>query len=499
MAGSTGKYYRNDFSRVFLIKQRAGPSNPPAYQGLWRAGALSWNQGDVTLVRVPSYTEYGAFDTVGKILGQPGNPELPITARYTNDLSELLKMARDGCDHDLQLHMGSCRNPQDFNGGWDKILVLEGAHITSYGTGDLGALDPSERAIVNEEVPFAGEDAYEIKPINFASKAGGEITQEVVSIAVCDSKTCGLCGLPSDGCQVVFALTKSTGASPGLVAELVFTDDGGNTWSQSNIDTLGAAEDPSAVICVGQYIIVISQSTLSINYAPIAEVLDGSETWTRVTTGFVVGGEPRAVWSASPGDTWIVGAGGYIYKTSAPTDGVDVQDAGTATVQQLNAVHGIDNLNVVVVGNSNAAAYTDNGGSTWTAVTGPAAGVNLTSVQMISSLRWIVGAANGRLYYTENSGQTWREKSFPASGTGSVNALAFVNQTVGYMARTTAGGAGVILRTIDGGFSWYVLPEGTASIPTNQHLNDLAVCPDVNKIWAGGLGAGTDGILILGA
>lgn len=499
MPAAAGKYYRNDFSRVFLIKQRAGPSNPPSYQGLWRAGALSWNQGDVTLVRVPSFSEYGAFDTVGKILGQPGNPELPITARYTNDVSELLKMAAAGCDHDLQIHMGSCRNPQDFNGGWDKIVVLEGAHITSYGTGDLGALDPSERAVVNEEVPFAGEDAYEIKPMNFASKASGQITQEVVSVSICDSKTCGLCGLPSDGCQVIFALTKSTGASPGLTAELIFSDDGGATWDQSNISTLGATEDPSAVICVGQYVIVISQSTLSVNYAPIVDVLEGAATWTRVTTGFVVGGEPRAVHSASPGDTWVVGAGGYIYKTAAPTDGVSVQDAGTATTQQLNDVSGVDTLNVVAVGNSNAVVYTDNGGDTWTTVVGPAPGVNLTSVQMVNSLRWLVGAANGRLYYTETAGQTWREKSFPSAGTGGITALAFVNQTVGYMGHTTAGGAGRVLRTIDGGFSWYVLPEGTSSIPTNQRINALAVCPDVNKIWAAGLGVGTDGILILGA
>jgi photosystem II stability/assembly factor-like uncharacterized protein len=498
VAGSA-KYYRNDFSRVFLIKQRAGPSNPPSYQGLWRAGALSWNQGDVTLVRVPSFSEYGAFDTVGKILGQPGNPELPITARYTNDLSELLKMAAAGCDHDLQIHMGSCRNPQDFNGGWDKIVVLEGAHITSYGTGDLGALDPSERAVVNEEVPFAGEDAYEIKPMNFASKAGGDITQEVVSVSICDSKTCGLCGLPSDGCQVIFALTKSTGASPGLVAELIYSDDGGSTWNQTNIDTLSATEDPTAVICVGQYVLVVSRTTLTINYAPIVDVLEGTETWSEVTTGFVVGGEPIAVWSASPGDTWFVGAGGYIYKSAAPTDGVEVQDAGVATTQPLNDIDGVDTLNVIAVGNNNAVVYTDNGGDTWTTVTGPAPGINLTSVQMISALRWIVGAANGRLYYTETSGSTWREKSFPSAGTGSVTALAFVNQTVGYMAHTTAGGAGRILRTIDGGFSWYVLPEGTSSIPTNQRINALATCPDVNKIWGAGLGVGTDGILVLGA
>lgn len=495
----SSKFYRNDFSRVFLIKQRAGPGNAPTYQGLWKAGALSWNQGDVTLVYVPSPDQYGAFDTVGKILGQPGNPELPITARYTSDVSELLKLARAGCDHDLQLHMGTCRNPQDFNGGWDKILVLEGAHITSYGTGDLGALDPSERAIVNEEVPFAGEDAYEIKRINFASKAGTQITQEVIDLAVCDSATCGLCGLPSDGCQVVFGITLSTGASPGLTAELIFTDDGGATWSQSNIDTLGATDNPSAVLCVGQYVIVVVNATRSIHYANITDVLEGTAVWGTTTTGFAVGGEPVSAWSASPSSTWIVGAGGYIYVTDDPASGVEVQDAGVATTQQLNAVSGLDNLNAIAVGNSNAVVFTDNGGETWSTVTGPAPGVNLNAVAMISTLRWIVGSANGRLYYTENAGDTWREKAFPGAGTGVVRDIKFVNQTVGYMSHSTVAPAGRILRTVDGGFSWYVAPEGNNAIPTNQRITALAVCPDVNIIWGGGLGVGTDGIIVLGA
>jgi hypothetical protein len=59
---------------------------------------------------------------------------------------------------------------------------------------------------------------------------------------------------------------------------------------------------------------------------------------------------------------------------------------------------------------------------------------------------------------------------------------------------------GRILRTINGGFSWYVAPEGTGTIPTNQKLNAVAVCPDPNKVFAGGAtSVAGDGILISGA
>lgn len=495
------KFYRNDFSRVFFIPYRAGPSNPPAYQGLWKAGALQWNQGDVTLVRTPSYSTYGAFDVVGKILGQPGNPELPIMARYTQQVSELFKAAVAGCDHDLQVHIGDCGNPQDFNGGWRKIVVLEAGHITSYRTGELGALDPSERAVINEEVPFSGENSYEILRITFAQKAGAQITQEVIAVSVCDAPTCGLCGLPSDGCQVIFAVTKSTGASPGLTSELIFSDDGGLTWDDANITTFLATEDPTGLMCIGTNVVVVSDTDASLHYANINDVLENADAavWAEVTTGFAALGQPRKIYSANPSASWIIGNGGYIYFTADPTNGVETQDAGVATTQILNAVHGIDDQNVIAVGNSNAVVVTGNGGDTWNSITGPSVGVNLNAVFMVDSLRWFIGTAGGRLYYTENGGDTWVQKRFPGDNAGVVRDIVFVTNSVGYMAHDTAAPAGRILRTIDGGYSWYVAPEGTGLIPTNQRINDLAVCPNPNIIWGGGLGVGTDGVLVLGA
>lgn len=495
------KFYRNDFSRVFLLANRAGPATTPEYMGLWRAGALTNNRGDVTLVRNPSASQYGAFDVVGKILGAPGNPELPIMARYTQDKSRLLELANGDCDHDLQVHMGECKNPQDFNRGWTKIVVLEAGHITSYRTGDLGALDPGERAIVNEEVPFSGETTYEIVQLALASKAGTEITQEIVAVAICDSPSCGLCGLPSNGCQVVFAVEKSSAGSPGIYARVIWTKNGGSTWAADDITTFTVAQNPTDAKCVGTYLVVVDGAAAELHYKAVADIAAGvAGSWTEVITGFSASGLPRRIFAASPSDVWIVATGGYIYHSSDIPSGVAVQDAGVATSQQLNAVHGVDALNVVAVGNSNAVVVTENGGETWRSVTGPAVGVNLNTVWMIDSLRWFVGTNGGKLFYTEDAGTTWVEKAFPGSGAGIVYDVAFSNRSVGYMAHATATPSGRMLRTIDGGASWYVLPEGQGNIPTNLRINDVEPClSDVNTVYGGGLGAGTDGILVLGA
>jgi photosystem II stability/assembly factor-like uncharacterized protein len=469
---------------------------------LWKAGSPEWSLGDVTNEYAPNPDNYGTFDVIGKIIGEPGNPTLPVTAYYPPAKeSMLLRLARLGCDHDLQVHMGDCTDPQDFNRGWTKILTLTAARPTSWGTTDMGALMPGERASVMEEVPFTGETIYEILQIAFGAKAAAQIVQEVIDVVICDRVTCGSCGIPSDGCSIIFALTLSNAGSPGLAAEIIFTDDGGATFDDTNITTLSPSENPNAFACIGVNLVVISEDSESLHYAPIADILAGVETWAEVTTGFVATKGPLAMISLSPRHTWIVGEGGYVYFTDDPTAGVEVQDAGSATAQDLNAIHGIDTDNLVAVGASNAVILTRDGGATWTAITGPDAGVVLTSVWMHGTDEWFIGTAGGKLWYTQDAGDTWTQKTFPGSGAGAVRDIKFSSAAVGYMSHDTATPAGRILRTVSGGNSWYVAPEGNTAIPANDKINALAVCEDnVNLVWGGGLGDNaTDGFLVVGA
>jgi len=212
----------------------------------------------------------------------------------------------------------------------------------------------------------------------------------------------------------------------------------------------------------------------------------------------VAGNGPLAIWNLKPGYTWIVGENGYVYFLSAPANPVVVQDAGVATLSNLNDVHAYDENYVLAVGDANAVIHTTDG-QTWAAVVGPAALVNLTCCWMVNENIWWVGDAAGHLWYTLNAGGSWLEKLFPGSGAGAVHDIEFVSRQVGYLAHATAAPLGRVLRTIDGGYSWYVLPEGIGVMPDNDRFNDLATCGDVNIVAAGGLaGNGTDGILVIG-
>jgi photosystem II stability/assembly factor-like uncharacterized protein len=486
--------YTNTYSRVWLIEGGAGPSRKRDYFGNWKAGAVSWDLGDITTIREPDPNAYNQFIRTGRFRGEPGDPELTITARYTFQRSRLLKMARLDCEHTLHVHMGQCENPQDFPRGWEKCLIIEGASINSYSTEDLGAMSPDENAPVNEEVPFVGTDLYEVTRLTFSEMASALSTTPVKDVYVCDSAQCGACGVATDGCQVVVALTGGVAGSPGALSGLLVTRDGGGSW----VEVAGPPATGDALFCAGDVAVVVSESGRCLYYTDLSDLSIGVVNWTQVVNGFVAGQGPLNAWSLGASETYIAGAGGTIYFSADPSLGVEISSQG-ATANDLNAIHAIDSLNVVAVGAGNTVLATANGGISWGVIAGPAAAADvLTSVWMRSPLEWIVGTATGRLYYTINGGATWDEKGFTGSGAGQVTDIVFATPSVGFMAHNSAT-AGRVLRTIDGGFSWYVLPEGAGTIPTNESIARLAVCTDPNVLYGAGVKAGTDGILVKAA
>jgi photosystem II stability/assembly factor-like uncharacterized protein len=496
---------RTGYSRVFLLEQKAGPETAPAYQSFWKAGSFTFDQGDVTVVRAPSDGQYDGFIPIGKIIGAPGNPKIDLTSYMPLDAKSLfLRLATRGCDNDIHIHFGNCQDPKDFNGGWTKILVIENARPTSYSTEDLGALDADQRAIVHETLPITGETAYEIFRIGLARQADVQLTREAMDVSIVDAINCGQCGLPSDGTNKVFVLEAYSGGSPGVNAQIVATKDGGKTWIESTIASLGATQSARRIMGSGNYLVVLSDDSDSVHYALMSAILAnaGATAWSQNTSGFVATKGPRAGFSFGATFNWAVGEGGYIYFTNDVTSAWVVQDPGTLTIANLNDIHGYDASRLVAVGDGNIVLYTTNGGATWSAAPGggPAVGVNLNCVFMRTDLEWWVGTATGRLFYTRDGGTSWTEKAFPGSGSGVVRDIQFPSRNVGYMSHDTVGGAGRILRSISAGNSWYVAPEGTGTIPTNTRINQLAATPnDVNTVYGAGIQANNDGILIKGS
>ena len=501
MATASKTIVKTGNARLFVMVGGAGPGRQPLYVEYGKPGALRWPISEPTDIEVPNPDAYDDFIVVDSVKGARQKPQLPWTNRLAmGQVSVFRQMREDECPADVQVHYGICENPRDFNGGYQLVHVLEGAR-TDYNTDELGALQSSERNPVNESGTFTGQVWYDIVPVTFAEQNAAGVTVELVDITICDTPACsGTCGAGSDGCQKVYALSLAIGASAGVQnANLVWSDDGGSTWNTSVIASLAIADLPNALACVGSDIAVVSADDEAHHWTPTSDVLSGTATWAQVTSGYVATKGPRAIFSLGPTLTWIAAEGGYVYFAADIRSGVEVQDAGNGTVEDLNAIHGVDANNVVAVGANNAVVRTTNGGVSWAAITGPAVGDALTAVVMKSPLEWLVGTGAGQLFYTGDGGVSWAEIAFSGSGAGVVNDIAFSRSGVGWLAHQSDATKGRILRSIDGGASW-VLPTGINAIGQNDKINALATCRNANRVFGAGLADnGTDGYLVLGA
>jgi hypothetical protein len=344
---------------------------------------------------------------------------------------------------------------------------------------------------------------YEVLKLNFASRAGSIVTNELIDVVVCDSVSCGDCEDASDGCQKIFALSIAAGGSPSTPADVVYSLDGGATWQAVDVDTMGAADSATGIACVGSFVVVLDETSNSLHYADIDDfTTTPAVTWIEVTTGFVASAEPQDIWSVGS-VAFIAANGGYIYKLTDPTVGVTVLEAGTVLTDDLQAIHAISEFKIVAVGNASSIIKSENG-STFAEVTPPTGvGVDFTSIWIKEDNddEWWIGANGGsRLYYTTNNGTNFTAKGFSGSTAGVVRDISFSTQSVGYMSHDTATPAGRIFRTYDGGYSWQLLPEGSATLPANDRITALATCEeDANLVIGVGLADdGSDGIILVG-
>lgn len=479
---------RSGESRVWLFPDGYGPGRERLLLGWARIGDPTYGFGDVESIEIPHPENYNQFQKVSEIQGAAENPTASIISRYSRlDTSELLKAGRKRCPVGVQAHIGLCTNPQDFNRGWDKVANFDEARFTSWSAENFGALDSDEMEATNETGEISARDLYEIKKLRFSEICSMKAIRELVAVDICDNISCGECGVPSDGCQNVLMVMLGEDATPGTIPSVVYSSDGGTTCESVGIDTLFSNEDPSDAACVGRDFVVVSPLG-GMHIAETEDILDGDPDWIEPVEGFVAGNGPTCIWSVDALHTWIGAENGYIYFTAAPRSGVEVQEAGVATAEDLNDIHACSSLHAVAVGDLNAVLSTDNGGETWVLIVGPAVGVDLTCVWMKDQYLWIVGDENGDLWYTADAGDTWTEIEDIDQTIVAIHDIVFYNSAVGYMSAEVSRDDGRIFRTIDGGRSWYELPEGTTGqIPANTRINSLAVCKDPNYVWGVGL------------
>lgn len=500
-SGSSQAPLNSAYTRVWLQEGRARPDHRPVYKGFMKMAGLNQSFGDIQPIFVPSNKQLGKFDQAGFFRDEEERPSTSLMGHYAADVkSDMIRLAKEGCPFDVQLHIGKCDDPTLFD-AFQKILIFEEVFLTSISSDDLGALEPGEQGKVDETGDISAARMYEFMPLSYAERSPSVVTNRLVDVVICGNQSCGDCDEENSGCEDIYAISAAAGGSPGTPADVVFSLDKGENWGAHDIDTLGAGEAPDGVACVGQYLVVVSNASDSMHIALLSQFKNSADpSFTEVETGFVVAGAPNAIFSVGS-LAFIVGANGYIYKSENPTSGVEVIDAGVSTTSHLLAVHAISEEFAVAVGEDGVIVTISNDLATRLASSPVGIGVDILTVRVKSENEWFIGTDAGTFFRTLDSGVTWTNDSAKLSGTKTaVTSIRMSSASVMYVSGTV-GGNGAIWVSVNGGYTFERQKQGTGIIPLGDVIDALAVCEsDVDFVVGVGLANnGTDGFIVIGS
>jgi photosystem II stability/assembly factor-like uncharacterized protein len=486
---------RGGQARIFVQADGISPAFAYEYFGCMQLDGPSKDLGEPDPVYCPSSSQRDKWDIIDEV----PKTEALGTTDFTQRMDRFLRDAwwdikQKKCLFNAQIVISNCARPDDFN-NWEAKILLDRSRLTNFTLPTFNPLTGDDNAALDLTGSLTFRDFSPIRPLRFGEVLDTTIVAEALDAIYYDILTCGECGTPSDGCQKAYILTRANTGSPGLSSQLVYTLDGGSTGAGLDIPALGGLSG-NRLAAVGNYLVVVSEAAQGHAYSLFSNVDAGVTAWTLVTSGYVAGAGPRALWSKSPSETLVAASDGYIYLMTNPTQAVTVVTDGSITTQNLNDIHGHGRV-VVAVGDSNAVLVSTNGGNTFSLITGPLVGQNLSAVWVLNDNIWFIGTGNGNLYYTTNGGDTWTENT-PDANITTINDIQFSGDVVGALA-VQVGGASRVYRTTDSGYSWWYTEPAITGLPTAERYNTVAVCGNNNVLAAGRVSSGGDGIACIAA
>ena len=305
--------------------------------------------------------------------------------------------------------------------------------------------------------------------------------QAVNDIWICKDEVCaGLCDTQVDLCQYLII---GCDAVSGDVADVVYTNDNGGTWTNTAAQPFGNDENIESVVCFSQdktttrWMVVRGVETgTPTNPLEIAYSDDGGATWTNVdveAAGTRYANDAGALFVLDPKHIWLVSTGGYIFFSSDGGVTWTAQDEGTVTTQNYNAVKFANSDDGFAVADSGIVVRTIDGGTTWTAVTAITATPNVLSLFVFDKDNVVVGDANGDIWRSWDGGTTWTQIY---TGSTAINDMDFANPFVGYAIDGT-----LLLRTRNGGEDW----ETVTIAASLTELNAVVACDENNAFVVG--------------
>lgn len=485
--------------RIFVQEDGLSPANEFLYHGNLELGGLTEGQGDLTPIYVPSPDQRNRWVIVGYTRAVRGLPTSDFTSRMLKTLQDVWwKFKEMGCPFNAHVLIGTCESPDDFF-DWTAKILLDSAVLTDLSLPVMNPLSGENNAPGDITGSLTMLGLGRILPIQFEEQAETTLLAEAVDGIYRGVIQCGSCGAPDDGCNVFLALAVANSGSPGLSSQIIYTTDDKATWGAIDIPTLGGLSG-RRMAEMGRYIVVVSAADGAHHVIPYSSLIAGTTAdWVRVSTNYVGGGTPRAIYRISSNRAIIGGQGGYLYRLTNPTAAPTIISDGSITTQNINDIAGFGNM-IVAVGDNRAILVSANKGDSFAlkvpvdadgvAITG-----HVTAVAVTGLSTWFIGIA-GQLYYTVDEGASYvLHPGWPEASTV-INRIQFADRNVGYVA-CEVNGVGAIYRTDSMGNVWSNTNPWIDSVPSALHYNFCVPC-GYNEVAIGGIeSAATDGVLAI--
>lgn len=409
--------------------------------------------------------------------GVPGLGSLTLLA-YDTILNYAQELA---CAFNLvALHSASGADEDPTN--YDYLYYYNGTEISEEATEThVVGMSPDAQTAVMLSMPGKFRGRVKVKKLNSAEKDVSALTSnDINAVSFCDEPSCDNFGnLSTLGCQVGYAATN------GPAAKILKTVNGGQSFTALATPFSNANHNIADVKCDEDVVIAVNGQASEYAYSWDAGVtFTVVQTPTKILTKAYMLGATKI---------WLIGHDGYIYYSANRGASVSVQDAGSATTQTLNDISAADSLTLYAVGNNNAFIITEDGGTIWSAKTGPATGAANDDLYKVLAIPGtdIVFVADemGNIYRSADRGDSWTTVLASQTNTaGGIRGLVACdcnvilaignNQDPYFYGSSTEA---VAYQSVDGGNSWM----GVELPPAAPGVFDL-ICCDVNRYWAVG-------------
>jgi len=503
----TNETLTQNFIRAYTQRGGPSPANIVRYAGydeqyLMVGDVARPDRGAITPIEVNDPQVRGLFARTGIQIAAPDIPSASLTFKQRFGGVPWYKF-RLNCPLNVYEVEGLCEQPDDPLNGWSTMQILSRGLSSNKTYAGRTPFDGSDESTTAIDFAWLG-DAYTIGGLALGEKASVDVTTEVIDGVYYGPVRCTDCGPANDGASWIALLQQTAGGSSAVVGKVLYSTDGGATWTASAITGLGVGVLVTAIDVVGQYMVVVAKTENAYYVSPINQLTGALGTWTKITTGFVAAKTPNDMYVESPSRIYFVGDGGYIYVSTNILSGVSVLDAGSATAQNLNRIHGKAGT-LLAVGASNASVKSTNRGVTWAQTAGSVTGT-LQAPCVISPYEYYLGTAAGAVYYTLDAGATWTQLTLTGAAVTAIQDIVAPTDECLFVAATRAGPTAAIFQTTFGGALWAenntsrlpgTLPVfGRANRLAFPRVADLMVA--ANNLAAFGLGGGlVDGIAYL--